>query len=214
MTVYSLVSWSLVAVRTTWSYDVLVHAFQAQKNQNGCSMPAPVRFSFGAGMYAIQKTNTVSRKVEVNNRRVMPDSPLVPMWACGLGPYGWVFWKTSTRLELIISSNTRRIKPHTLHIPHGNSKMENHPWAFCANRMQHRRTKAFMILVPILVWSLSHVAPVLGQETQSSCLSNSALNAEFEMLNEGTIPRPDSCCMMDVCGLTCPEETSPPDSGT
>jgi hypothetical protein len=51
-------------------------------------------------------------------------------------------------------------------------------------------------------------------EQQISCLSDPQLNAEFEVLNGGQIPQKDSCCMMDVCGLTCPEQTSPPDNGT
>jgi hypothetical protein len=57
------------------------------------------------------------------------------------------------------------------------------------------------------------VSAEMQSQPQSSCISNRELNTEFEIINGGSIPREGSCCMMDVCGLTCPESTTPPDSG-
>ena len=52
-------------------------------------------------------------------------------------------------------------------------------------------------------------------ETASAqCIENEQLNYEFEQLTGGfEIPQKDSCCMMDVCGLACPEEVEAPAYG-
>jgi hypothetical protein len=71
-----------------------------------------------------------------------------------------------------------------------------------------------VVVVGLSIWSCNLVAASTSQSLQQpSCLSNQQINAEFEFLNNAAIPRQDSCCMMDVCGLTCPEETTPPGNG-
>jgi len=46
------------------------------------------------------------------------------------------------------------------------------------------------------------------------CIADERINAEFEALTGGfEIPRQDSCCMWDVCGLACPAEVEEPNSG-
>jgi hypothetical protein len=46
------------------------------------------------------------------------------------------------------------------------------------------------------------------------CLADPALRAEFEIRNDAyEIPRPDSCCMQDVCGLKCPIDVDEPHPG-
>jgi hypothetical protein len=70
-------------------------------------------------------------------------------------------------------------------------------------------------LVVLLVLQIALVdAAIAAAPQQHSCLSDLQLNAVFETINDGSIPQQDSCCMMDVCGLTCPEETDPPRNGT
>jgi hypothetical protein len=45
------------------------------------------------------------------------------------------------------------------------------------------------------------------------CLGNPELNAEFEILSDMQAPSLGSCCMFDICGLTCPKAVSQPAKG-
>lgn len=65
-----------------------------------------------------------------------------------------------------------------------------------------------MTLLHLLVLFLTSAVDAIPQ-----CLSNTTINAEFEALTGGfEIPRQESCCMWDVCGLACPESVPPPSS--
>jgi hypothetical protein len=89
---------------------------------------------------------------------------------------------------------------------------------FCNQWLGRRR--CFPVATVFFSWhgvvlvTLAACATFATAQRQASCLSDPQLNEEFEIVNGGPIPHQDSCCMMDVCGLTCPKETAPPNSGT
>jgi hypothetical protein len=60
-------------------------------------------------------------------------------------------------------------------------------------------------------WTL--LLQTVAFRVHANCIANSAINAEFEALNGGSIPKEGSCCMLDVCGLTCPEDVARPSNG-
>ncbi|GKY97133.1 hypothetical protein MPSEU_000671700 [Mayamaea pseudoterrestris] len=55
------------------------------------------------------------------------------------------------------------------------------------------------------------IVSTLIDNVSSSCLSNATLEEIFG--GGDSLPKPDSCCMQDVCGLTCPVTTSKPGPG-
>lgn len=68
------------------------------------------------------------------------------------------------------------------------------------------------------LWTLLSlaVAGIIDQaQAIPQCIADERINAEFEALIGGfEIPRQDSCCMWDVCGLACPQEVEDPSPGT
>jgi hypothetical protein len=58
---------------------------------------------------------------------------------------------------------------------------------------------------------------LLINEVSGDCLANEEFNGFFEINSETgrsqSIPRFESCCMKDVCGLQCPEPTPEPGPG-
>ena len=48
---------------------------------------------------------------------------------------------------------------------------------------------------------------------QGTCLSNATLEAIFAGGDDVSLPRDGSCCMQDICGLTCPTDVSKPGPG-
>jgi hypothetical protein len=94
---------------------------------------------------------------------------------------------------------------------------KRHSSLSCACKRPTMTIMSVVALLTTLHQSLTQAAEAASTDQlqpQGSCLANPSLNAEFEVINGGPIPLPDSCCMFDVCGLTCPQETSPPDHGT
>jgi hypothetical protein len=83
----------------------------------------------------------------------------------------------------------------------------------CRYRARRRNGFQLAITVVVLVVSTAGAASASFQQS-SACLSDPHLNAVLELVHGGPIPQNDSCCMMDVCGLTCPQEIAPPDDGT
>ena len=68
----------------------------------------------------------------------------------------------------------------------------------------------------VLLFSLHVLLIGLAEQVSAlpQCLADNALNQEFEALSGGfELPRQDSCCMWDICGLACPEPVDPPSSG-
>jgi hypothetical protein len=68
-----------------------------------------------------------------------------------------------------------------------------------------------IILVVLLVNFRQSYRPIFT--VSGECLGNPELNAEFEILDDRQAPSLASCCMFDVCGLTCPKAVSQPDKG-
>jgi hypothetical protein len=82
-------------------------------------------------------------------------------------------------------------------------------------RCRPRRRNGFQLAITLVVLVVSTAGAASASFQQpSSCLSDPHLNAVLELVHGGPIPQTDSCCMMDVCGLTCPQEIAPPDAGT
>jgi hypothetical protein len=75
------------------------------------------------------------------------------------------------------------------------------------------RAKVQRSTVMAILFCLLFSAAFQFLHVSGACLEDATLNAEFEVINGGSIPTEGSCCMLDVCGLTCPEETSPPRKG-
>jgi hypothetical protein len=58
-------------------------------------------------------------------------------------------------------------------------------------------------------------AALLLKQAMADCVANEEFNGFFED-NDGkviSIPRFESCCMYDVCGLQCPEPSPEPGKG-
>jgi hypothetical protein len=51
--------------------------------------------------------------------------------------------------------------------------------------------------------------------TNAQCIADDKIDAEFRtLLGVDAIPKADSCCQADVCGIPCPAEVSDPKIGT
>ena len=65
--------------------------------------------------------------------------------------------------------------------------------------------------------SLSIIAfTLLAMNVSADCVADSSINTIFEIDDDGKtnqIPRYESCCMYDVCGLACPAPISEPTNG-
>lgn len=63
-------------------------------------------------------------------------------------------------------------------------------------------------LLLLLSLQMDHAAAL------TQCIADPTIEREFQQLSGGfELPRQDSCCMWDICGLACPEEVEPPADG-